>query len=134
MTRAQPDDDDEAEGDDGEGEAVQRRASQLLPEEARGHSHAHGPEGPLAHAHRDLRLVDSRLPHQRDDRLQRPPGLEALQTVPRRQQLALELRIAVGENAIRRIDDGGIDDGVRVADDAFEHGADPGVALEKCGR
>ena len=99
MTCAQPHDGDEAQGDNGEHEAVERRLSQLLPEEARGYSDAHGPEGALAHAHRNLRLVDARPSQKGDDGLQRPPVLHALQTLPRREDLALETRIAVGEDA-----------------------------------
>jgi hypothetical protein len=131
VTRPEADDEDHAERDDRQKQAAQRGARQLLPEQARRHADPHGAERLVAQAHRHLSLVNVRPLQERGHGAQSPPRLDLVEALLGRKKLAVELRVAVSEDAIRRVDDGGIDHGVRVADDALEHRANPRIALDE---
>jgi hypothetical protein len=133
MTDDQPHDDRDCERDERDHQAVERGLRQRLLEEAGRDTDPHRPEWALALTHRHLRLVDLRLAEERGDDPERRARLELGEALARRQDLAFELGVVVDDDPVRRIDDGRVDDGVRVADHALEQGADTRI-LSKDGR
>ena len=129
----EPDRDGDAERDERDRKAVERGLGQLLLEEAGGDTDPYAAEGALAQLHRHLRLVHLRFPEERGDDRERRPRLQPLEALARRQGLTRELGVTVDEDPIGWIDDGRVDDRVRVADHPLEQSADARVLLQEGG-